>query len=56
MLVQGKGPVKIGDAAFTAAVEDSVSRLEAVKGVDKSSPRSPRATRASCPRMAAPRS
>ena len=35
VLVQGKGSVKIGDAAFTAAVEDTVSRLEAVKGVDK---------------------
>ena len=35
VLVQGKGPVKIGDAAFTAAVEDTVSRLEATKGVDK---------------------
>src|SRR5215218_9675900 len=35
VLVQGKGSVKAGDAAFTAAVEDTVSRLEALKGVDK---------------------
>jgi uncharacterized membrane protein YdfJ with MMPL/SSD domain len=35
VLVQGKGSVKIGDAEFTAAVEDTVSRLEATKGVDK---------------------
>ena len=35
VLVQGKGSVKIGDPAFTAAVEDTVARLEATKGVDK---------------------
>ena len=35
VLVQGKGSVKIGDPAFTAAVDDTVSRLEATKGVDK---------------------
>src|SRR5687767_7793375 len=35
VLIQGKGSVKIGDAAFTTAVEDTVSRIEAVKGVDK---------------------
>ena len=29
VLVQGKGSVKIGDPAFTAAVNDTVSRLEA---------------------------
>jgi uncharacterized membrane protein YdfJ with MMPL/SSD domain len=35
VLVQGKGSVKVGDAAFTAAVDDTVARLEGVKGVDK---------------------
>ena len=35
VLVQGKGSVKTGDAQFTAAVKDVVSRLEATKGVDK---------------------
>ena len=35
VLVQGKGSVKVGDAAFTAAVKDTVSRLETTKGVDK---------------------
>jgi uncharacterized membrane protein YdfJ with MMPL/SSD domain len=35
VLVQGKGSVKVGDATFTAAVEDTVGRLEALKGVDK---------------------
>ena len=35
VLVQGKGSVKAGDAQFTAAVKDVVSRLEATKGVDK---------------------
>ena len=35
VLVQGKGSVKIGDPAFTAAVNDTVSRLERVNGVDK---------------------
>ncbi|HWM11466.1 MAG TPA: MMPL family transporter [Solirubrobacteraceae bacterium] len=35
VLVQGKGSVKIGDPAFTAAVEDTVTRLEQTKGVDK---------------------
>ena len=32
VLVQGKGSVKVGDAAFTAAVKDTVSRLEAHEG------------------------
>jgi RND superfamily putative drug exporter len=35
VLVQGKGSVKIGDPAFTAAVEDTVSRLEGTKHVEK---------------------
>jgi RND superfamily putative drug exporter len=35
VLIQGKGSVKVGDAAFTAAVEDTVAKLEATKGVDK---------------------
>jgi uncharacterized membrane protein YdfJ with MMPL/SSD domain len=35
VLVQGKGSVKIGDPAFTAAVEDTVSRLEATRNVEK---------------------
>ncbi len=35
VLVQGKGSVKVGDATFTGAVEDTVGRLEALKGVDK---------------------
>jgi uncharacterized membrane protein YdfJ with MMPL/SSD domain len=35
VLIQGKGPVKVGDAAFTAAVKDTVARLHALKGVDK---------------------
>ena len=55
VLVQGKGSVKIGDPAFTAAVDDTVSRLEATKGVDKVESRSPRAT-GGCPRTAARRS
>src|ERR671914_218071 len=33
VLIQGKGSVKIGDPAFTAAVEDTVQRLEATKHV-----------------------
>jgi RND superfamily putative drug exporter len=33
VLVQGKGATKIGDPAFTAAVNDSVRRLEGVKTV-----------------------
>ena len=32
VLVQGKGSVKIGDPAFTAAVDDTVSRLERGRG------------------------
>ena len=35
VLIQGKGSVKVGDAAFTAAVNDTVSRLERTKGVDE---------------------
>jgi uncharacterized membrane protein YdfJ with MMPL/SSD domain len=35
VLVQGKGSVKVGDVAFTGAVKDTVSRLEALKGVDR---------------------
>jgi uncharacterized membrane protein YdfJ with MMPL/SSD domain len=35
VLIQGKGSVKVGDAAFTAAVDDTVSRLERVNGVDE---------------------
>jgi uncharacterized membrane protein YdfJ with MMPL/SSD domain len=35
VLVQGKGSVKVGDPQLTAAVDDVVSRLERVKGVDK---------------------
>src|SRR4051812_43738688 len=35
VLIQGKGSVKVGDAAFSAAVKDTVSRLEALKGVDR---------------------
>jgi uncharacterized membrane protein YdfJ with MMPL/SSD domain len=35
ILIQGKGSVKVGDAAFTAAVDDTVSRLERVNGVDE---------------------
>jgi uncharacterized membrane protein YdfJ with MMPL/SSD domain len=35
VLVQGKGSVKIGDPAFTAAVEDTVRRLEATPHVDE---------------------
>jgi uncharacterized membrane protein YdfJ with MMPL/SSD domain len=35
VLVQGKGSVKIGTPAFTAAVEDTTARLERVKHVDK---------------------
>ena len=35
VLVQGKGSVKVGDPAFTAAVEDTVSRLEGTKHVEK---------------------
>ena len=33
VLVQGKGDVKVGDQAFTAAVGDTVNRLKAVKTV-----------------------
>ena len=32
VLIQGKGSVKIGDAAFTAAVEDTVSRTRGRQG------------------------
>jgi uncharacterized membrane protein YdfJ with MMPL/SSD domain len=35
VLVQGRNGVKIGDPAFTAAVEDTVKRLEAANHVDK---------------------
>jgi uncharacterized membrane protein YdfJ with MMPL/SSD domain len=35
VLVQGKGSVKIGDPAFTAAVKDTVDRLAATKHVEK---------------------
>ena len=35
VLIQGKGSVKVGDATFTAAVNDTVSRLERVNGVDE---------------------
>ena len=35
VLVQGKGSVKVGATAFTAAVNDTVARLERVKTVDK---------------------
>jgi len=35
VLVQGNGSVKVGDPAFTAAVEDTVSRLEGAKNVEK---------------------
>jgi uncharacterized membrane protein YdfJ with MMPL/SSD domain len=35
VLIQSEGSVKIGDAAFTAAVEDTVSRLESTPGVDE---------------------
>ncbi len=35
VLVQGKGSVKVGDAQFTAAVKDVVSRLEGTPHVDK---------------------
>jgi uncharacterized membrane protein YdfJ with MMPL/SSD domain len=35
VLVQGKGSVKIGDPTFNAAVEDVITRLEAVPHVDK---------------------
>jgi uncharacterized membrane protein YdfJ with MMPL/SSD domain len=35
VLIQGKGSVKVGDPAFTAAVDDTVSRLERTKGVDE---------------------
>jgi uncharacterized membrane protein YdfJ with MMPL/SSD domain len=35
VLIQGKGSIKVGDAAFTAAVKDTVARLDALKGVDK---------------------
>ncbi len=35
VLVQGKGSVKVGDPAFTAAVDDVVTRLEGVKHLDK---------------------
>jgi uncharacterized membrane protein YdfJ with MMPL/SSD domain len=35
VLVQGNGSVKIGDPAFTAAVKDTVSRLEGVRHVEK---------------------
>jgi uncharacterized membrane protein YdfJ with MMPL/SSD domain len=35
VLVQGKGSVKIGDPAFDAAVDDVITRLEAVPHVDE---------------------
>ncbi len=35
VLIQGKGSVKVGDAAFTAAVKDTVARLDSLKSVDK---------------------
>ena len=35
VLVQGRGDVKAGDPEFTAAVKDTVSRLEATKHVEK---------------------
>jgi uncharacterized membrane protein YdfJ with MMPL/SSD domain len=35
VLVQGKGSVKVGDAQFTAAVKDVVTRLQSTNGVDK---------------------
>jgi uncharacterized membrane protein YdfJ with MMPL/SSD domain len=35
VLVQGKGSVKVGDAQFTTAVKDVVSRLEGTPHVDK---------------------
>jgi uncharacterized membrane protein YdfJ with MMPL/SSD domain len=35
VLVQGKGSVKVGDAQFTAAVKDVVSRLDGTPHVDK---------------------
>jgi uncharacterized membrane protein YdfJ with MMPL/SSD domain len=35
VLVQGKGSVKIGDPAFTAAVDDTVNRLEQTRHVEK---------------------
>ncbi len=35
VLIQGKGSVKVGDAAFTSAVKDTVSRLDALKTIDK---------------------
>jgi uncharacterized membrane protein YdfJ with MMPL/SSD domain len=36
VLVQGKkGSIEVGDAPFTAAVEDTVRRLERLKGIDK---------------------
>ncbi|MGH3100800.1 MAG: MMPL family transporter, partial [Thermoleophilia bacterium] len=35
VFIQGKGSVKIGAPAFTAAVDDTVSRLEETKGIDK---------------------
>src|SRR6185312_4875969 len=35
VLIQGKGSVKVGDAAFTAAVKDTVGRLDGLKTVDK---------------------
>ena len=56
VLVQGKGSVKIGDPAFTAAVDDTVSRLEATKGVDKVESPLAKGNGASCPRTAARRS
>src|SRR5918994_1892381 len=35
VLIQGTGSVKVGDAAFTAAVNDTVLRLKRVNGVDE---------------------
>src|SRR6185436_6923051 len=34
VLVQGKDGLKVGDAAFTAAVKDVVAKLEQTKGVE----------------------
>ena len=35
MLIQGKGSIRIGDRAFTAAVQDVERRLRAVSHVEK---------------------
>src|SRR5919112_1782230 len=35
ILVQGKDGLKVGDAKFTAAVDDVVAKLETTKGVSK---------------------